>query len=50
MTMIGIGLSLLFVTAGLCAEAYEEAFKNAYPQIPFDSMRPTPVEGLYEVS
>ncbi|OPY03852.1 MAG: putative thiol:disulfide interchange protein DsbC precursor [Syntrophorhabdus sp. PtaB.Bin184] len=50
MAMIGFGLSLLFVTAGLCAEAYEEAFKKAYPQIPFDSMRPTPVRGLYEVS
>jgi thiol:disulfide interchange protein DsbC len=50
MMMVGIGLSLLFVSAGLCAEAYEEAFKKAYPQIPFDSMRPTPVKGLYEVS
>lgn len=50
MMMIVIGLSLLTVTAGLCAEPYEEAFKKAYPQIPFDSMRPTPVKGLYEVS
>lgn len=48
--VIGIGLSLLFVSAGLCAEAYEDAFRKAYPQIPFDSMRPTPVKGLYEVS
>jgi len=50
MATIAIGLSLLTVTAGLSAEAYEETFKKAYPQIPFDSMRPTPVKGLYEVS
>ncbi|MDD3845264.1 MAG: DsbC family protein [Syntrophorhabdaceae bacterium] len=48
--LIGIGVSLLFVTAGRCAEACEETFKKAYPQIPFDSVRPTPVKGLYEVS
>ncbi len=48
--MIAIGLSLLFVSVGLCAEPYEEVFKKAYPQIPFDSIRPTPVKGLYEVS
>jgi len=50
MVMMGVGLSLLFVTGGPCAEPYEEAFKKAYPQIPFDSMQPTAVKGLYELS
>jgi thiol:disulfide interchange protein DsbC len=48
--IMGIGLAFIFVTAGFCAEPYEEAFKKAYPQIPFDSMQPTPVKGLYEVT
>lgn len=50
MLIAGIALSVLFGTAGFCAEPYEETFKKTYPQIPFDSIRPTAVKGLYEVS
>ena len=29
---------------------YEQAFKKAYPNVPYDSIKPSPVKGLYEVS
>ncbi len=47
---VGIALFVLFATGGFCVEAHEEAFKKAFPQIPFDSMKPTAVKGLYEVT
>ena len=44
---------LAFVSTGLSDEAaqtYEQAFKKAYPNVPYDSIKPGPVKGLYEVS
>lgn len=41
---------ILFAISGICAEPYEESFKKAFPNVPYDSIRPTPIKGLYEVS
>ena len=48
--VLGVSLPFLFAAAGYCAGPYEDAFKKAYPQIAFDSMKPTSIKGLYEVS
>ena len=47
--VVGMALAVFFATGGFCAEPYKDAFKKAFPQIPFDSMKPTGVKGLYEV-
>jgi thiol:disulfide interchange protein DsbC len=39
-----------FAISGFCAEPYEEAFKKAYPNVPYDSIKPSPIKGMYEVS
>lgn len=42
----------IFASAGLGDETVppEQAFKKAYPNVPYDSIKPSPVKGLYEVS
>lgn len=43
----------LFTSAGFGQQPvpeYEQAFKKAYPNVPYDSIKPGPVKGLYEVS
>ncbi len=47
--VLAVLLSGLFAAGCLCAEPYEDAFKKAYPQISFDSMKPTDIKGIYEV-
>ena len=32
------------------SEKIEETFKNAFPRVPFDSIKPTDIKGVYEVS
>lgn len=44
-----MSLAVFLAAGGLCAEPYEDAFKKAYPQIAFDSMKPTGIKGVYEV-
>lgn len=44
---------LSLVSAGFgqdASQGYEQAFKKAYPNVPYDSIRPGAVKGLYEVS
>lgn len=48
-SVLAMLLSGLFTAGGLCAEPYEDAFKKEYPQISFDSMKPTNIKGIYEV-
>ncbi|MBP1749499.1 MAG: thiol:disulfide interchange protein [Deltaproteobacteria bacterium] len=48
-----IAILLIFASAGYGDEpsqAYEQAFKKAYPNVPYDSIKPSPVKGLFEVS
>jgi len=44
-----MSLAVFLAAGGLCAEPYEDAFKKAYPQIAFDSMKPAGIKGVYEV-
>ncbi len=39
----------LLASASLWAATPEESFRSSFPGIPFNSIRPAPVEGLYEV-
>lgn len=32
------------------SQGYEQAFKKAYPNVPYDSIRPGAIKGMYEVS
>ncbi len=47
--VLAMTLSIFSAAGGLCAQPYEDAFKKAYPQITFDSMKPTNIKGVYEV-
>ena len=43
----------LFTSAGFAQQSvpeYEQAFKKAFPNVPYDAIKPGPVKGLYEVS
>lgn len=45
-----LSVALLFIVAGASfAATPEAAFRSAFPQVPFDSMAPTEIPGLYEV-
>lgn len=48
-----VAILVVFASAGFGDEpsqAYEQAFKKAYPNVPYDSIKPGPVKGIYEVS
>lgn len=48
-----LAVLLIFASAGFgeeSSQAYEQAFKKAFPNVPYDSIKPSPVKGLYEVS
>ena len=48
-----VAILLIFASAGFgdeASQAYEQSFKKAYPNVPYDSIKPGPVKGLYEVT
>src|SRR3972149_9742566 len=50
--LLGILLVMIFRTAAVAAPLTikpEEAFRQAFPQVKLDSIRPTDIKGLYEV-
>jgi thiol:disulfide interchange protein DsbC len=51
--LCSVAILLSLASAGFgddASQGYEQAFKKAYPNVPYDTIKPSTVKGLYEVS